>query len=582
MHIKKRYVLYIIFTLSLTLVCLKSNSRFYKQDSVSISFTKNHGIINGVINESVTYPACKEPLYLLIENPHINKVILKNHAGSFIETGDFFPFNQRKLPFRFFILPLNNDSTKGQALLTLNKSGENLFYSVSVFTNEQLRKYLLTDQLLVGVITGIYLLAILLSFFRWWILKTYKHLFFFLYILFSIGWILNDAGIFYQELWPNNPSWHNASRSFFTSISMFLFLLYIQKNEDLKLRKRLYTFTIIIIGLLTVKLFFSLLSVFNLLPDQYKLVTLNLNAYLLLLLFGGILSYLGFKIKYHKENIYEILAIQTYCVFIVTQAAKELGYLHLNVLSLHQFETIVFFPIQSAFMSVHLYKVEKERRATDRELLVKLKTEHQKEINKKIIEVEEAEKKRIAQNIHDSIGSIFAAIKYRLLSIKHDKKNKTADEIENLIKLTNEGIRKQYKLIDELLIDLNQENALKKAIYHYSELLISKEIVDLKIDWSGNERLLTDYQKSQLFHIIIELITNTNKHAKASLIKINFEIKNKIFVSYSDNGIGFNQHTIKTGRGLANIKLRLDSIEGDFSILSNQNGTLINIKFPLK
>ena len=81
-----------------------------------------------------------------------------------------------------------------------------------------------------------------------------------------------------------------------------------------------------------------------------------------------------------------------------------------------------------------------------------------------------------------------------------------------------------------------------------------------------------DSFKIQFIRILQEVMTNINKHAKASLVKIHYrQSKKYIIIIISDNGIGFNSKKIKRGLGLNNIETRVQYLQGHYRITSKIN-----------
>ena len=86
-----------------------------------------------------------------------------------------------------------------------------------------------------------------------------------------------------------------------------------------------------------------------------------------------------------------------------------------------------------------------------------------------------------------------------------------------------------------------------------------------------------------LYRIIQEALYNTNKYANATTgILTIIKDEANICMSVVDNGIGFDTNKIKDGIGIANIKQRINTLNGSVAIVSkNNNGTTINCKIPI-
>ena len=193
----------------------------------------------------------------------------------------------------------------------------------------------------------------------------------------------------------------------------------------------------------------------------------------------------------------------------------------------------------------------------------------------KSIDIEYKERKRIAADLHDGLGSILSSIGlYINLLGKEINQNETAEKslnqlkqlsdmalesVENAINNLNPTILNKHGLIKSLEIICDKMNDIGNTYFH-----IESENFDINL--SENIEL-------NLFRISNELINNTLKHSEANEAKIKFgNKKKKVFLHYSDNGIGFDpsfdysNNSEKTG--LSNIIKRVETLEGTYSITS--------------
>lgn len=563
--------------------CMDSQKDTIATDDDGVLLHQNHGITKVPKTIRIRFLSGGVKKYLIIENSNINRIRLKdNFSKVFFETGDLLTFDQRPFRHRFFVFPIDQ-SIKNQDLnLTLDKSGENLSYTIKLLDENKWAAYLRLDHIMIGSIVGFYGLAILLAFSLALYHMDMKYIYFLLYITLSLAWILNDGGILYESLWSSAPNWHKSSRGFFSSSTMILFALYLSRNDNKMLTTGIMSILFLLIALMAFKFLIAFVVSKGLYPDSLKYISMNMNAVTLLLLMSYIMSYMIFQIKKNIKDLYEILAIVTYCFFVIHLSSKELGLTLINTSAIHHFDAIIFFPIQCLFMSIHMYKKDKERKQEAEKTLVEYKIQQQRILDQKVLETEENEKKRIAQNIHDEIGSIFIAIKYQILSLKKRAKqilqNKDFDDI---VQLSEEGIKKQYSIIDDLLLEFKLGKGVKQTLQSHLDLIVTREDITLEFIFDAEERIWTDFQKAQVFRIILELVTNTIKHAKANCIRLHIYGTKQITISYTDNGKGFNCYTVTEGRGLTNIKMRVNSLNGKMHYDSSTEGTSYHINFEL-
>ena len=221
-----------------------------------------------------------------------------------------------------------------------------------------------------------------------------------------------------------------------------------------------------------------------------------------------------------------------------------------------------------------------------------LKTERQKreEFSKRLIQSQEEERKRIASELHDSIGQNLLIIKnYASIGKKsedYEAGKKQFDEISNNAASAIDEVRRiAYNLHPYHLERLGLTNAILSIIDNAE--LSSQINFDIKSDNVDN--ILIKETEINLFRIIQECINNIIKHSRAEKAEITIAKKEfEIVIDIRDNGIGFSQSgevsaaDYAKGFGLENLKKRINLIKGDFKINSEPGkGTRIFIKVPI-
>lgn len=214
--------------------------------------------------------------------------------------------------------------------------------------------------------------------------------------------------------------------------------------------------------------------------------------------------------------------------------------------------------------------------------LRQLKLQQQRTIEETVAQVEATEKKRIAQNLHDEIGGIFVALKYQSSLIKQQLKEGLQPlNLDYFTQLADEGIKRQYRIINELQTTLEQPSGLLNSLRAQIELLKKSTDLNVDLEFNAEEASWPPFLKAQVYRIILELLTNTIKHAKADLAIITLKEHLDIEINYSDNGVGFSINDSFAGNGLTNIKQRIDALKGHYEVESNSGGTRYIIIIPL-
>ena len=196
---------------------------------------------------------------------------------------------------------------------------------------------------------------------------------------------------------------------------------------------------------------------------------------------------------------------------------------------------------------------------------------YEHKITKAIIKAQEDERYEIGTELHDNICQILATsqLSLELLAEKAPESSlKWLNKSKEYINLALDEIRKiSHRLAPAFFDEATLEDALSKLLINFNQSDLYK--VNFNFDTSIDELHLKTELKLNLYRIVQEQLNNIFKYAKASVINIEVVIvKNKLFLSISDNGVGFD--TVKTdkGIGLSNMKRRAELFSGSFEIFS--------------
>jgi two-component system, NarL family, sensor kinase len=226
--------------------------------------------------------------------------------------------------------------------------------------------------------------------------------------------------------------------------------------------------------------------------------------------------------------------------------------------------------------------LSKQKEINFNQNLEKLNAKKNVEVMQAMINGEEAERKRIARDLHDGIGSRLSSLKMQIGETKVGEKGKIDyPEIATLLSISISELRQTaFNLVPETLLKLGLEMALKDLCFS-----MSTNTVNIHFLSNGEINNINKSNQLTVFRIIQELINNALKHANCSEIIVDCSRNKNIFLmTIEDNGIGFNTNDIKdfSGLGIKNIQSRVELLKGKLDINSNsKKGTSINIEFSI-
>lgn len=194
----------------------------------------------------------------------------------------------------------------------------------------------------------------------------------------------------------------------------------------------------------------------------------------------------------------------------------------------------------------------------------------------------------ISRELHDNVGTQLTFI-ISILDHLNNKKDRVDTEINKKVELLSNFAKKSISELRDTIWVLNSDdlslNELKiKVLNFIKDAGESVDETEFLIDFeSTNDIGLTSKQAINIFRIIQEIINNAIKHAHSKKIQLIFKcVENKIYLEVSDDGVGFNFEALKKKSfGLTNIQNRVNELQGNLEVFSNEQGTKFLISIIL-
>lgn len=241
-----------------------------------------------------------------------------------------------------------------------------------------------------------------------------------------------------------------------------------------------------------------------------------------------------------------------------------------------------------ALAFVLFFNFSKKKIMTEQMRNQKLAFQHQEELLHSTILTQEAERKRIARELHDEIGS-----KLNVILLNTHRLKKFSKEEEEIGAITNEvnslintTINTTRRISHDLLPPTLEDFGLVEAIKELRDTFQQTGTVSISFDLIGNGKSIDDkIIELNIFRVLQELINNSIRHGKATEIAIKLWLKTSgIKLEYLDNGEGFDQSDFKNkkGLGMKNIESRLHMIHATYKYDSSPgNGfkVIIDLRF---
>ncbi|OKS86500.1 sensor histidine kinase [Mucilaginibacter polytrichastri] len=217
-----------------------------------------------------------------------------------------------------------------------------------------------------------------------------------------------------------------------------------------------------------------------------------------------------------------------------------------------------------------------------------LQESQQRQLIEAAVRSEETERQRIAEQLHDEIGSLLSAAKlyFRMIKIGHYEKSE--QELYNKgNELLDESITKVRGISHSLHSYILQEFGLNEAIRHFGDKINSGSLISVTTSLDQTYVTLDPQRDISIYRIIQELFSNVLKHAQATNINVGSLYKdNSLTLDITHDGKGLTQDDfeelryINDGLGLKNIQNRVNLFNGEITFIKNYKDYFIHIYFP--
>ena len=193
---------------------------------------------------------------------------------------------------------------------------------------------------------------------------------------------------------------------------------------------------------------------------------------------------------------------------------------------------------------------------------------------------EDRERKRIAREIHDTLGHALTGISAGIDAVKvlvDIDKNRAKEQLENVSVVVRDGIRDVRGSLNKMRPGALENNSLKEALFKIIREYeaISNLEIHFRYEWATID--LDVAKEDIVFRVIQESITNSVRHGHAKTVWIELLEEENYIMTIQDDGVGFDE--LHYGYGLKQMQERLAIIGGSVHF-ENRNGFYTYIEIP--
>jgi len=552
-------------------------------------------------------------LILTINNSLINWIeYYEVSNGKIIKrniTGDALDINTRIIKEKNPVYPIQlKQNAKTDIYFKFNLGGRKIHAPIELHTYKDYIERSLSKNINLGFFYGILTCLSFICFIIFYLLK--ERVYFYLASYFTSQIFLQVAisGVGFVMIWPNYPFWNDRSVPFLMSFSIFLAIVFlIEFLKKNKINKYIYYIAIafqILSGILVFTAFADSPIYYVSIWVLYKIIPVFYIGFFILSTYFFLTKYLPARF-FFSAFLLALLSIGAIYFYASTRTHNNV-FTNQSVIVGEILKSILL--MLALLDRLRIFKEEKElaqmlviqqleqlntlKENANKELMLKVEEKtaelslKQNEVKKALIWGEEQERKRVAQELHDGMGSLLSTLRLNAESIDLNDKGLSEKELyayQNVIELIDKACSELRIISHNMMPPSIEQFGIIQQLKTIIRNINASETINFTLDTFGLENRLSKDIELTIYRICLEIINNIIKHSKAKNATIQLvRNENMISIIIEDDGIGFDINEIQGGLGFTSIQSRVDAFNGTITIDTNtKRGTTIITELPL-
>lgn len=227
------------------------------------------------------------------------------------------------------------------------------------------------------------------------------------------------------------------------------------------------------------------------------------------------------------------------------------------------------------------------------EEIVHARTVQLRQLSSRLMALQDEERRRIARELHDSVGQYLAGIQMNLHALQRENMNAPEAQqvrVKDMLSMTRLCLAEIRTISYLLHPPLLEEIGLASAISWYVDGFSERSGIKVQLEIPKSIGRFPEEMENGLFRVVQQSLSNIHRHSGSQVAKIRIRVaEGRLSAEICDEGRGipaeilkgFDDGTRLVGVGMAGMRERIRDLGGLFSVRSGANGTTIEVRLPL-
>ncbi len=429
------------------------------------------------------------------------------------KSGDRRPFSSREIWHRHFVWKIPDVDQSVKTMYMRVKSKGSVRLPLSIWESAYFYRADSKEQVIFGLFYGIHLALVLYNLFLFISVRDTSYLYYSLYLANLTLLLASMTGFSAQYLWPEAYNWANIAVPFFAGLGVYFGVWFTRRFAQSNVYAPGMDMVMSIIS------YSGLVLIGLLLFIDYSIAVKIATSMGVIILHAIFITIVWSYVRGFRPALYALFSFIPVFIFIFLAILNNIGAVPDSFYP--EYGSNIGIALSSLVLSFGLANrinmLDEEKKKAQ---LSAWKTERR--LSLELINAQEKERKRIAAELHDSIGQTMLVIRGKILSVlKAGQSNSNDNEtLESASELASQSVTEVREISHNLHPHMLERLGLAKAVESYTQHALETASIDYSINIEPLDNIVQTSNEIHIYRIIQEGINNIVKHSGAAHARV--------------------------------------------------------------